>query len=395
MSITLQSSYQLLDGMLEEGLPYVASYLQRLINHPIIITDHTGFIHYPEMLQNNGDEFISIKLSSKNEVSYHELDQSLYYPILHNEILALVIVKGVSPNCVSKIITILSTAQLALKSYFVDLNRKNKGADNFEKLMSDYLSQKADTNIKHIIQKSHGVLDTEMQYFIVTIKIDKEGIRDFKSISAFSKQYFNRTQSEVIILTCSECFILIVPTNSEDQALITSSSEQFLKTLTKYKEIIENKFEETFSFGIGQIYPVLSIRESFKEAQIALTLNMLMEKKSFIQEFKQLGIYYFIFSRDIESIKNYCFNILGPLIYYDKATNSDLLNTLRKVLNYNYNFKSAADDLFIHINTVRYRASRIEQLLNIDLSEYYARIDLYAAIKVWDTLEIHSFFKGL
>lgn len=36
MALVLKSSYQLLDGMLEEGLPFVAAYLQKLINRSII-----------------------------------------------------------------------------------------------------------------------------------------------------------------------------------------------------------------------------------------------------------------------------------------------------------------------------------------------------------------------
>ncbi|HPT69952.1 MAG TPA: helix-turn-helix domain-containing protein, partial [Syntrophomonas sp.] len=52
------------------------------------------------------------------------------------------------------------------------------------------------------------------------------------------------------------------------------------------------------------------------------------------------------------------------------------------------NNKATADQLYIHVNTLYYRINKIEQILNIDLAKMNARVELYTAIKVWDTLQV-------
>lgn len=86
-------------------------------------------------------------------------------------------------------------------------------------------------------------------------------------------------------------------------------------------------------------------------------------------------------------MKDFCLQILGKLIEHDDKTDGELLPTLRKLLDSNVNMKSTADSLFIHVNTLYYRVSKIEELLDIDFSDMSSRVNLFIAIKVWDTLK--------
>lgn len=42
MSLVLRDAYQLVDGVLDEGLPFVGSYLEKMVRRPIVITDNKG-----------------------------------------------------------------------------------------------------------------------------------------------------------------------------------------------------------------------------------------------------------------------------------------------------------------------------------------------------------------
>ncbi len=72
------------------------------------------------------------------------------------------------------------------------------------------------------------------------------------------------------------------------------------------------------------------------------------------------------------------------MLEYDHDCNADLQITLRTLLDDNFNYKATAEKLFIHVNTVRYRAEKIAQLLNIDLNDPDTRFNLYAALRVGD-----------
>lgn len=393
MSISLEGSFDLLDGIYKEGLPFVASYLEKHIHSPIIITNDTGNIHYSTLPEITNGKCIPLKLSSNQNYSYLQSERSLYYPIVHNRILGFIIVKGLHPNHVAETISILSDAQTPLTWYFLRITQVNESTKALDKSMSKYFFQKADTDFKNNFQESYRTIDLKIPYFVSVVKIDNTGLTDDikKFLNPFTKQYFQTKQPEIIIMTCSDCYVLFIPANMEGQASRVGSSDIKLLNIKKYKEIVENNYNVTLSIGVGQTYPLPLLRQSFQEAQIVLTLNRLMEKKGLVQEFEKLGIYYFIFSSGVQSIKDYCLKNLGPLIQYDNVTGSDLLSTLRTVLDCNYNLKSASDHLFIHINTVHYRLKKIEQLLNIDLSAFNNRLELYTVIKVWDTLKIHSY----
>jgi hypothetical protein len=59
-------SHYLLEGMLDHGLPFVGSYLEKKIGRPVIITDANGRICYPDRwdsVQNADDLFINININ--------------------------------------------------------------------------------------------------------------------------------------------------------------------------------------------------------------------------------------------------------------------------------------------------------------------------------------------
>lgn len=73
--------------------------------------------------------------------------------------------------------------------------------------------------------------------------------------------------------------------------------------------------------------------------------------------------------------------LLGPVLDYDAAHGSDLLGTLRVFLDCSGSWTAAAARLHVHVNTLRYRVSRVEDLLGADLSNFTERVDLYLALQ--------------
>ncbi|MGM1059536.1 PucR family transcriptional regulator [Saccharothrix sp. Mg75] len=73
--------------------------------------------------------------------------------------------------------------------------------------------------------------------------------------------------------------------------------------------------------------------------------------------------------------------LLGPVIDYDDEHGSDLLGTLRVFLDCSGSWTTAAGLLHVHVNTLRYRVGRVEDLLGADLSNFAERVDLYLALQ--------------
>ncbi|MFD7654718.1 PucR family transcriptional regulator [Actinosynnema sp. NPDC059797] len=73
--------------------------------------------------------------------------------------------------------------------------------------------------------------------------------------------------------------------------------------------------------------------------------------------------------------------LLGPVLDYDAAHGSDLVGTLRVFLDCSGSWTTAAARLHVHVNTLRYRVGRVEELLGVDLSNFAERVDLYLALQ--------------
>jgi DNA-binding PucR family transcriptional regulator len=73
--------------------------------------------------------------------------------------------------------------------------------------------------------------------------------------------------------------------------------------------------------------------------------------------------------------------LLGPVLDYDSEHGSDLVGTLKVFLDCSGSWTAAAGKLHVHVNTLRYRVGRVEELLGVDLAEFEARVDLFLALQ--------------
>jgi hypothetical protein len=77
--------------------------------------------------------------------------------------------------------------------------------------------------------------------------------------------------------------------------------------------------------------------------------------------------------------------LLGPLLEYDRVHRADLVPTLRAFLACSGSWTKCAEELHIHVNTLRYRIQRIEQMTGRDLGRLDARVDLFLALSLTST----------
>jgi DNA-binding PucR family transcriptional regulator len=77
----------------------------------------------------------------------------------------------------------------------------------------------------------------------------------------------------------------------------------------------------------------------------------------------------------------YALRVLGTLVEHDERSGTDLLDTLRTFLDCSGSWTRTADVLHLHVNTVRYRIERVQELIGRDLSRFDDRVDVYLALE--------------
>ena len=74
--------------------------------------------------------------------------------------------------------------------------------------------------------------------------------------------------------------------------------------------------------------------------------------------------------------------LLGPLRAYDDQHRAELLPTLREFLACSGSWNACSAKMYVHVNTVRYRIRRIEELTGRDLSRLDDQVDFFLALRV-------------
>ncbi|MEV8630438.1 PucR family transcriptional regulator ligand-binding domain-containing protein [Streptosporangium sp. NPDC051023] len=79
--------------------------------------------------------------------------------------------------------------------------------------------------------------------------------------------------------------------------------------------------------------------------------------------------------------RSFAARLLDPLVDYDRRHQSELVLTLGMFLDCVGSWNACAERLHVHVNTVRYRIRRVEELTGRDLSTMADRVDLFLALQ--------------
>ena len=99
--------------------------------------------------------------------------------------------------------------------------------------------------------------------------------------------------------------------------------------------------------------------------------------------YEELGIVRLLLgSGDDPDLMTFIEEATGPLLAYDRDNDGSLIRTLRAFFDADCSQRVAAERLFIHHKTLRYRLERIKQLTGLDLSRHDDRMRADFALRL-------------
>ena len=143
-------------------------------------------------------------------------------------------------------------------------------------------------------------------------------------------------------------------------------------------QLIHQKLDKLTSsrikIGVGNSHPFHFLSKSYEEANKSLEVSTNERPIVFEEDLKMELLL-------IESTKNtqeeYISRVLGPIIY-----EPELLMNLDVWMSNNQSLKEVAEQLHIHKNTLKYRIKKIEQLLNVNLHSTRDQTAIYIALQL-------------
>ncbi|WP_232324850.1 PucR family transcriptional regulator [Halobacillus mangrovi] len=189
----------------------------------------------------------------------------------------------------------------------------------------------------------------------------------------------------------SEFQIILVLEGNKDEKF---SSRRLARAFIE--DVKEDTQEDNFYnylIGVGKEYTSLYfMRKSFLEAlEVIETANFISPRpESMPREFAELGIYRYLASLyEKNSSEDYYSEDLLILIQNDAEKQTDLLKTLEVYMSNNGKGKQTAQELFIHPNTLNYRIKQIQDLTNIDFSNFNMKAYLYTELLLLNNVEAY------
>ncbi len=129
--------------------------------------------------------------------------------------------------------------------------------------------------------------------------------------------------------------------------------------------------------------PTHSLRMAFHEARCALEAVRLRNGSApEVASYADLGAFQLLLSlQDDEALGSYCRSVLEPIEQGEGDYGDELVRSLDVFIEHNGHWEKAANALFCHRHTLRYRIRRIEQLTGRDFSNARDRIEFWLALR--------------
>ncbi|HEY2630911.1 MAG TPA: PucR family transcriptional regulator ligand-binding domain-containing protein [Solirubrobacteraceae bacterium] len=129
--------------------------------------------------------------------------------------------------------------------------------------------------------------------------------------------------------------------------------------------------------------PTHMLRRSFHEARCALEAVRLANGGApEVATYENLGAFQLLLSlQDDEALASYCQSVLGPVESDEGEYGDELLRSLDVFIEQNGHWEKAAQALYCHRHTLRYRIKRVEALTGRDFSHARDRIEFWLALR--------------
>jgi purine catabolism regulator len=126
-----------------------------------------------------------------------------------------------------------------------------------------------------------------------------------------------------------------------------------------------------------------SLRMAFHEARCALEAVRLRNGSApEVASYVDLGAFQLLLSlQDDDALSSYCRSVLDPIERGEGDYGDELVRSLDVFIEHNGHWEKAANALFCHRHTLRYRIRRIEQLTGRDFSNARDRIEFWLALR--------------
>lgn len=232
----------------------------------------------------------------------------------------------------------------------------------------------------------------ERQYRVIIFDVDqlkkeyiteKRGVVDEEAyqVMEYAIRLFEQYVPQLLYTYFSDRAVLIVQ-EKEDV-----SKEQYNSWINNVMERTGRKTGYTISAILGtRKESIYEVYKSFNEASYILKIVGVRTKHSQIYHYDDMGLYLLMDQmRNDAALRQLSMQMLQRLKQYDIQEQTQYTETLKTIVNNNWNLKETARTLYIHYNTMKNRYHKLAEILQLNLEKMQDRVLVELAVRYPET----------
>lgn len=181
---------------------------------------------------------------------------------------------------------------------------------------------------------------------------------------------------EAIVWTRSSTIAALIAPETDDPAERRRIAERLRRELDVRLRSV------TVSIGVGRrVESPQQLPRSFAEASRAVDVGRWAKGRHVTEVFDQLGLERLLAATPTDTLTEFVQDAIGPLVEYDQANQTELLDTLAVWLE-TRNMAEAARRMYVHYNTLKNRLERIEEILGPVMTDAARALECEVAIYI-------------
>lgn len=171
--------------------------------------------------------------------------------------------------------------------------------------------------------------------------------------------------------------------DAEVVALLPATDQDFADVVGRAVRRLEPGLERArFSVGVSRPSSAAALSGALEEARYARRLAELRPGRAGVVTSDEVTSHVMLLATVPDDVRRaFAARLLGPVLAHDTRHRGDLQRTLRVFLDSSGSWSRCAEVLGVHVNTVRYRIGRVEDLTGRDLSRLDDVVDVLLALR--------------
>jgi len=279
--------------------------------------------------------------------------------------------------------------------YALELMKQKMAFEIEQNLKGDFLEMLLNCSNhqeeEEIIRKADSFgFDLTKPCFVLYLKIDDinkdKGQNFYELFKLDSKKRFLHLINDVLEDHLIEGISVLA--GSHIIVLVSCNNQlNFFSKARHYISMIQDKTKATFgtevTVGISSVAKnIKEIKKAYQESFDVINFLSKTNKLGDCMFFYELGFYQLLMNNELNSnLNSFAEHLLSELINSDIEKGTQYLITLQKYFINNGNLRTTADELYIHLNTLRYRLDKIREICKFDLKSEEDKLNVHISIK--------------